>query len=98
MADRTTDGRLGIALREALDGPKGALDAFLEVHNEAEVKSAIQNMAWGERRQFAAMAMQGLCSSVSEYGPGRFIGVDELAADSVACADALLAALARTET
>jgi hypothetical protein len=50
---------------------------------------------WGlsKRELFAAMAMQGLCASVREYGPGRFIGVDELAADSVACADALLTAL-----
>lgn len=46
-----------------------------------------------KRELFAAMAMQGLCASVREYGPGRFIGVYELASDSVACADALLTAL-----
>lgn len=83
-------------LQEALAGPKGALDAYLEVHNEEEVRRdilALTGMRWAERRMFAAMAMQGMLSSESE-SDGAYRS--EIAAKrAVKFADALLEELAR---
>ena len=83
-------------LQEALAGPKGALDAYLEAHNEEEVRRdilALTGMRWAERRMFAAMLMQGMIASESEseglYRP------ETAATRAVKFADALLKELAK---
>jgi hypothetical protein len=77
-----------------LAGPKGALDAYLEAHNEEEVRRdilALTGMRWAERRMFAAMAMQGLFSSemYMDMTPAAH------AKEAVLIADALLTELAK---
>lgn len=79
-------------LQEALAGPKGALDRYLEDRDEKEVRAdilALTGMQWAERRMFAAMAMQGLRAD------GEPFDSDELAKIAVADADALLKELAK---
>jgi hypothetical protein len=79
-------------LRLALDGPKGSLDAYLEVADEAQVRRDIRDLigdAARERRLFAAMAMQGLLADTSTDGQKWA----SLAIQAVSAADALLAAL-----
>lgn len=82
------------ALQEALSGPKGALDFYLEDRNEDEVRSdilALTGMRWAERRMFAAMAMQGLFSSEAYLD----MTPDLHAREAVLIADALLKELAK---
>jgi hypothetical protein len=82
-------------LQEALAGPKGALDAYLEVHNEEEVRRdilALTGMRWAERRMFAAMAAQGLATI---YPQGGDFMEEHIAEGAVKIADALLQELAK---
>ena len=54
--------KLAAAMLEAANGGRGALDGWLETVNEGEVREAVLGMAdlrANDRRQFAAMAMQG---------------------------------------
>ncbi len=58
-----------VELLEALNGGKGMLDGWLEVHDESEVRAAIFELAKGSagaetlRDKFAAKAMQGFIAS-----------------------------------
>lgn len=98
MADAPTEERATRAspLQEALAGPRGALDAYLEVHNEEEVRRdilALTGMRWAERRMFAAMALQGMLAN-----PGHAEHIHshaERAALAALAADALLKELAK---
>ncbi len=56
-------------LQEALNGPKGSIDAYLEIVDEAEFRADVLGLSANndsERRQFAAMAMQGLLADNSD--------------------------------
>lgn len=52
-------------LLEALDGPSGSLDGYLEVMADADIKADIRALIGqsSQREHFAAMAMQGLVSN-----------------------------------
>jgi hypothetical protein len=81
-------------LREALDGPKGALDGYLELYGEAEIKAHIKALIGdtsAKRENFAAMAMQGLLA----HGNDKPYQIVEAA---VLIADALIAELSKGET
>lgn len=88
-------------LREALNGPKGAMDGYLELADEAEIKADIRELinaaqsTQNQRREhFAAMAMQGLCANSiagSQHIPAN------LAAEALEYADALIEALDRAK-
>lgn len=82
------------ALKEALDGPAGSIDGYLESRNEGEIRNDIRALcAVGPRAQFAAMALQGmLASETEEFTYGH---IEKLAKAAVERADALLAALAQ---
>ncbi len=52
-------------LRRALDGPRGSLDAYLEVCNEAELRAEILELVASSttrRDEFAKAALQGFLS------------------------------------
>jgi hypothetical protein len=56
------------ALKEALDGPMGAVDAYLEVHDEKDVRADIRDLLLSShatrtlRDDFAAAALQAYLS------------------------------------
>jgi hypothetical protein len=85
-------------LRLALDGPKGSLDAYLEIADEAQVRRDIRDLIGDttrERRLFAAMAMQGLIPTLPTIKSNNGAPVTEavIAEQAVVFADALLSAL-----
>jgi hypothetical protein len=82
-------------LREALAGPKGSLDEYLELNSEDEVRRdiiSLTGMPYTERRIYAAMAMQGILAGLPG-GVGS--AYNSYAKGAVDAADALIAELGR---
>lgn len=80
-------------LKEALDGPRGSLDGYLEARNESDIRKDIRDLcAIGPRADFAKAALQGICAnpSTTDHAPA-----DAIAEWAVEQADALLAELAK---
>lgn len=81
-------------LRDAMAGPKGSMDAYLEVRNDAEIKADILSISCcglTKREQFAAMAMQGLMAATGN----TMWSCESTAQCSVGMADALISELAK---
>lgn len=93
-------------LRDALSGPHGALDMYLECNDEKQVRADILALnGTDERRKFAAMAMQGILADPNSHvrvpsttlvEPG-FDWMRYVAECAVGHADALLATLQRPQ-
>lgn len=65
-------------------------DVFGNLHTKA-------GLGLTKRELFAAMAMQGFCAAIEyDEDSGPMKGADDLAADAVMCADALLAELEKS--
>lgn len=87
-----------IDLQQALDGPRGALDGYLEARSDADIKADIRALVEHAKRpsddrreHFAGLAMQGIASR-AHLETNSMVAV---AALSVQLADALIAELAR---
>jgi hypothetical protein len=81
-------------LRQALDGPKGSLDMYLECRNEADVRADILALLGDKKREhFAALAMQGYCANSGETH--QSLATHQIAELAVTQADALIAELSK---
>lgn len=82
-------------LLEALNGPKGSLDCYLEARSDVEIRADILALIGAsntKREEFAKAAMQGLQAQYTNqdgYDP------DNLARHAVIQADALILELAK---
>lgn len=84
-------------LLEALNGPNGAVDAWLETHSEREVRTAIRALMAPEetlRDKFAAKAMQSLCA-MAATGAHTIEDNKHMAIQAYAMADAMLSQRAK---
>jgi hypothetical protein len=87
-------------LMEALNGPNGTMDAYLEVMDEREIRADIRALMKpdnSQREHFAAMAMQGLLANagvLSDPTKGKEYAA-AVATMSALFADALLSELAK---
>lgn len=91
----TENNKRAKELREALDGPKGALDYYLEIYGESEIKADILALIGDttkKREHFAGLAMQGWLANKER--PQHFHQKDDMAY-CVAIADALIAELSK---
>ncbi len=84
------------ALLTAANEPPGALDGYLELRNEAEIRrDVLAIVSTSKREHFAAMAMHGLLASNAKEAHADY---EWLANRAVVAADALLAELAKPVT
>lgn len=84
-------------LREALDGPNGTMDCYLEVRTDEEIKADIRALVGesaNKRGEYAAMAMQGLCA---HFGTCGETDIAETTRRAVMVADALIAELEKSK-
>jgi hypothetical protein len=89
-------------LREALTGPRGSIDGYLECVGEDEFRADVLAFADAndplQRSKFAAMALQGIlanCGTPFDDHSSSYLNRKRLAFASVAVADALIAELSK---
>lgn len=89
-------------LLEALNGPKGSLDSYLEIRNDAEIKADIlalvASTSNSKREHFAGLAMQAIIGTAATPCLTSFDGCEpNIAQTAVGMADALIAELEKSK-